>query len=200
RANVYPTREFLARGRQETHVRSCRHCGAEIESCLHIIGYCPAVQDARIKRHNQICELLIEEAKKKEWIAFQEPLIRDEKKELFKPNLVLVREEISIVVDVTIRYESKETSLEDAAKEKIKKYQHLEDHIQELTNTTTIKFMGFPLGARGKWYQGNYNLLKELGLSGSRQDKVARRLSNRALFSSVDSIHMFSSKVRTVEN
>lgn len=26
RANVYPTREFLARGRQESQVKSCQHC------------------------------------------------------------------------------------------------------------------------------------------------------------------------------
>ena len=49
-ANVYPTREFLARGRQESQIKSCRHCQAENESSAHIIGYCPVVQDARIKR------------------------------------------------------------------------------------------------------------------------------------------------------
>jgi len=57
--------------------------------------------------------------------------------------------------------------LADAATEKVKKYQHLRNQVQELTNTTNIKFMGFPLGARGKWYQGNYELLTDLGLSSS---------------------------------
>lgn len=50
RANVYPTREFLARGRQDTQIKFCWHCQAENETCSCIIGYCPAVQDARIKR------------------------------------------------------------------------------------------------------------------------------------------------------
>ena len=58
--------------------------------------------------------------------------------------------------------------------------------------------MGFPLGARGKWHQGNYELLGELGLSSSRQEKVARRLSNRALFTSVDTVHIFASQSRTI--
>jgi len=36
-----------------------------------MIGYCPAVQDARIKRHNYLGELLANEAKKKEWLVFR---------------------------------------------------------------------------------------------------------------------------------
>ncbi|KFP15231.1 hypothetical protein Z169_15067, partial [Egretta garzetta] len=165
----------------------------------HIIGYCPAVQEARIKRHKQLCELLVEEAKKKEWVVFLEPLLRDDNNELYKPDLIFVKESQALVVDVTVRYESKLTSLKDAAAEKVKKYQHLKNQVQELTNTSTIKFLGFPIGARGKWHPDNYDVLKELGLSGSRQEKVARRLSNRALFSSVDIVHMFASKARVVD-
>ncbi|KFQ55926.1 hypothetical protein N334_00018, partial [Pelecanus crispus] len=155
RANVFPTREFLARGRQDTSIKACRHCQAENETCSHIIGYCPAVQDARIKRHNNICELLMEEAKRKEWVVFQEPLLRDAQNELFKPDLIFVKEDKAIVVDVTIRYEFTETTLAEAAIEKVNKYKHLREQIQEITNVTNIKFMGFPLGARGKWYSGN---------------------------------------------
>ncbi|XP_059716807.1 mitochondrial enolase superfamily member 1 [Haemorhous mexicanus] len=58
RANVYPTREFLARGRHEEAVRSCRHCGARFETVAHIVGNCPITQEARIKRHNIVCEVL----------------------------------------------------------------------------------------------------------------------------------------------
>lgn len=58
RVNIYPTREFLARGRHDVCVRSCRHCGADFETAAHVIGNCPITQDARIKRHNSICETL----------------------------------------------------------------------------------------------------------------------------------------------
>lgn len=77
RDNVYPTRDFLARGRQETQIKSCRHCQAENETYSHIIGYCPPVQDMRIKRHNQLCVLLGDEAKKKEWVVVRELLLKD---------------------------------------------------------------------------------------------------------------------------
>ncbi|KFR02577.1 hypothetical protein Y956_09711, partial [Nipponia nippon] len=160
------------------------------------LGYCPVVQEARIKRHNYLCELLMVEAKKKDWVVFQEPLLRDTQNELYKPDLIFIKEQQALVVDVTVRFESRQTSLLDAAVEKVRKYQHLKEQIRELTNASDIKFVGFPLGARGKWHQGNYELLKDLGLSGSRQEKVARRLSKRALFSSVDIIHIFVSQAR----
>ncbi|KFR08672.1 hypothetical protein Y956_01044, partial [Nipponia nippon] len=167
RANVYPTREFLARGRQKTQIKSWQHCQADNETCSHITGYCPGVQEARIKRHNQLCELLVDEAKKKEWVVFQEPLLKDEQNDLCKPDLVFVKGDQALAVDIRVRCESKSTPLADVVAEKVKRYQHLKHQIQELANTNTIKFMGFPLRAHGKRYQGNYELLKELGLSSS---------------------------------
>ncbi|NXE10211.1 PO24 protein, partial [Lophotis ruficrista] len=199
RANICPTREFLARGRQELQVKSCRHCLAENESCPHIIGYCPVVQDMRIKRHNQLCESLANEAKKKDWIIFNEPLLKSDQNELDKPDLIFVKDNQALVVDMIIRYETPPaTSLVDAANEKVKKCEHLKIQIQELTNCENIKFYGFPIGARGKWHQGNYELLTELGLSSSRREKVARQMSNRALFTSLDIMHIFMSKSRSV--
>lgn len=85
-------REYLASGRQDTQIKNCRHCQAENETCSHTIGYCPTVQDARIKRHNQLCELLAEEAKKKEWVIFQEPLLKDHQNEFYKSALIFVKE------------------------------------------------------------------------------------------------------------
>jgi len=171
---------------------------ADNKNCAHIIGYCPAVQDARIKRHNYLCELLANEEKKKEWVVFPGLLLRDNCNELYKPDLVFVKGDQALVVDITVRFESKPTSLAAAATKKVKKYQYLRNQVQELTNTTNIKFMGFPLSARGKWYQGDHELLTDLGLSSSRNEKVARCLPNRALFTSVDIIHIYASKSQTV--
>ncbi|KFW81955.1 hypothetical protein N336_12206, partial [Phalacrocorax carbo] len=173
KANIYPVREFLARGKQESQIISCPHCQAENGSCAHIIGYCLAVQDARIKRHNHLCELLAEAAKKKDWVVFQELLLTSEQDELYKLDLVFVKRDQALVVNITVRYESKLMSLADAVVEKVKKYQHLKDQAQELTEVNIIKFMGFQLGTCGKWYQGNYELLKEVRLSSSWQEELA---------------------------
>ncbi|KFO72602.1 hypothetical protein N303_00488, partial [Cuculus canorus] len=193
RANVYPNREFLSRGRREAHNKTCRHCPGLTESCAHIIGYCPRVQEARIKRHNIVCKILADEAKKKDWKIYIEPLIRNDNNDLFKLDLIIVKDGAAMVIDVTIRYESTLLTLKEAAMEKVKKYEHLKDQIKDLTGASIIRFFGFPLGARGKWYDGNSDVLSDIGLSQSRVNKTAIRLSNLALFSSVDIVHIFTS-------
>ncbi|KFV88667.1 hypothetical protein N308_03567, partial [Struthio camelus australis] len=194
RANVYPTREYLARGLGEGVPKGCRHCPAEWETCAHIISYCPAVQDARIRRHNVLCGLLAEEAKKLGWEIFIEPHLRGQDNEFLKPDLIVVKEGRARVVDVTVRFESNLSTLGDAAGEKVRKYQHLDEQVRSLTRAGEVQFLGFPLGARGKWYAGNDTLLADLGLSGSRMKKIARLFSRRALLSSVDILHIFASK------
>ncbi|KGL84226.1 hypothetical protein N309_01748, partial [Tinamus guttatus] len=195
-ANVYPTRDFLACGLGEGASRGCRHCPLEWESCSHIIGYCPAVQEARIKRHNDICGVLAEEARKIGWEIYIEPHLRDSTNELFKPDLILVKGSCAKVVDVTVCYGSGITTLSDAAAEKARKYQHLAGEVRVLTSAMEIEFLGFPVGARGKWYVGNDRLLSDTGLSTSRCKWIARVLSQRALLSLVDIIHIFVSRGR----
>lgn len=45
------------------------------------------------------------------------------------------------MVDVTVRHKYTETSLEEATMEKVKKYQHLQKQINELTNAADIVLM-----------------------------------------------------------
>ncbi|NWX94457.1 PO22 protein, partial [Nothoprocta pentlandii] len=185
-ANVYPSWEFLACGLGEGAPRACRHCPVEWESSLHKIGYCPVVQDARIKRH------LVWIAEERNgfqtgWEVFLEPHPRDFTEELFKPHLVLGKGVHAKVVDITVRY-SQLTTWSDVATKKARKYQHLVPDVRALTSSTETEFLGFPIGARGKFYKGNERLLSELGLSTSQSKRMVRVFSQRALLSSVDII------------
>ncbi|TRZ06300.1 hypothetical protein HGM15179_020807 [Zosterops borbonicus] len=188
-------REFLSRGRKDKYTKTCRHCQADSETCPHIIGNCPRMQDARIKRHNHIGKVPTEEGKKKGWVVLQEPRTRDTNEELPKPDLVFVKDDPAFVVDVTVRYETTKTA-GGAAAEKVNKYSRLRKEIQHLTNAKEVVFMGFPTGSGGKWHQGNFGLLGALGLSKPTQEKSARSLSSIALVSSVDIVHVFASKSR----
>ena len=100
RANVYPTREALTRGRIKEWA-DCRRCGAPLESCSHILGQCPAVQSSRIKRHNKLCALLAEEAEACGWKTLREPRISGPSGELRLPDLVLSKGNTALVIDVT---------------------------------------------------------------------------------------------------
>lgn len=85
---------------------------------------------------------MIDKAKKKERVVFQELLLKEEKSELYKLDLVFVKGDQALVADIKIRYESKLMSLANSAVEKVKKYQQLKDQIEELANDTNIKFIG----------------------------------------------------------
>lgn len=92
---------------------------------------------------------MADKAKKKDWVVFQKLLLKCQQNKLYKPDLVFVKGDQAFGVDITLTYESKLTSLVDAAVEKVKKYQHFKHLIQELRNGTSIKFIGFPLRAWG---------------------------------------------------
>lgn len=107
------------------YVKSFRHCQAENKTCFRIIGNCPIIQDAGIKKQDYISEMFAKEAKKKDWTMFQEPHIRDDNNELEEMDIVFVEENQAFVVVVTVRHKCSDASLEEAMMEKVKKYQHL---------------------------------------------------------------------------
>uniref|UniRef100_H3ABZ5 ribonuclease H n=1 Tax=Latimeria chalumnae TaxID=7897 RepID=H3ABZ5_LATCH len=148
RSNTYPTREFSARGRP-TVPKMCRGCGNATETLGHISGQCITVKGARIKRHNKIAEQLIRKAEKIGWTTLQEPNLIDTQGRLRKPDLIFQKGDQALVVDVTVRVEDNQSSLEKAFQEKIDYYSSLKPQIEQLTGCTNIGFYGFVVGARG---------------------------------------------------
>lgn len=97
---------------------------------------------------------------------------------------------MAFVVDVTVRYKHSNSSLKDAAAEKVKKYQRLLLQIKDLANAAGIEFVGFPIGAWGKWHEKTSQLLLSFGLSKTRLGKIAWDLASTVLLSSVDIVHV----------
>ena len=199
RANVYPNRETLGRGRKDAHLM-CRKCSARVESSSHILGQCPAVQGARIARHNKICAALVKEARRLDWEIYQEPRLKTVEGELRKPDLVFVKDQTAMVIDVTVRWEYNAATLSRAAFEKIRYYSGLREQIKALTGAHTVHFRGFPIGARGKWHEDNTDVLLELGTSERRAGSLARHLSRRTLLYSLDILAMFSGNSAVLES
>lgn len=190
RANVYPTRECLSRGRAGNLV-ACRQCRAEVESCSHILGQCPSVQGARIARHNKICDLLALEAERAGWNVHKEPHLRDENGDLRKPDLVFSKGRRALVVDVTVRFEFADDTLQRAEAEKSSYYSPLKPQIVELTGADQVQFFGFPMGARGKWPASNNRILQELEVGVARSVAFAKLVSRRTLLYSLDILAKF---------
>lgn len=47
---------------------------------------------------------MVDEAKKNEWVVFQELLLKYQQNELYKPDLVFIKRDQALVVDITVRY------------------------------------------------------------------------------------------------
>ncbi|KAJ7986740.1 hypothetical protein DPEC_G00331530 [Dallia pectoralis] len=190
RANVYPTLETLSRGRP-TNTVACRRCGLSAETCSHILGQCNSVKGSRITRHHKLCGLLAGEAERAGWNVIGEMVCRTPSGAQRRPDLVFVKDNKALLVDVTVRYEIAPDTLSLAAREKVARYKPVIPFVLNETGARSARVMGFPLGGRGKWHPANELLLKELGLGPTRRARVARLLSRRVLLYSLDILRDF---------
>ncbi|XP_055772989.1 uncharacterized protein LOC129850771 [Salvelinus fontinalis] len=190
RANVYPTKEALARGRNKEKA-SCRRCDHKLETVSHILGQCPGVKAARLRRHDLICELLAEEAEKRGWTVTKELRVITAEGGLRVPDLLFVRGRLGIVAGVTVRYERNEDTLEKGRAEKVEKYLPIAPIIAKQFSLSRVLVYGFPMGGRGKWPTSNFELLRALGLSKSRSARFAAVISRRTLLYSLDILRAF---------
>ncbi|GCB76005.1 hypothetical protein scyTo_0020427 [Scyliorhinus torazame] len=119
---------------------------------------------ARIKRHNKILDQLRIYVSKYGWTSYIEPRLVAKDGTLWKPDIIFRKEQRIALVDVTVRYEDNNMSLEKAWDEKRLKYSHLGSEIMELTGGSQLEHFGFVLGARGKWLGLNNTLFTFLGI------------------------------------
>lgn len=191
RANVYPTREFRLRGRGMVGA-SCRACPHRLESCSHILGQCPATHRSRIVRHNKLCLLLATEAEGLGWEVRREWAFRTPSGELRRLDLVLIRDSLVLVIDVTVRFEYAPDSLTRAAAEKTGYYGPHKSTIARELHAREVRVFGFPLGARGLWFPGNWEVLTAMGVGETRRKYFAALLCRRALLYSLDVLRDFN--------
>uniref|UniRef100_H2ZUD8 Reverse transcriptase domain-containing protein n=1 Tax=Latimeria chalumnae TaxID=7897 RepID=H2ZUD8_LATCH len=163
RSNTCPTREFSARGRP-TVPKMCRGCRNSTKMLGHISGQCMSVKGAGIRRHNKMAEQLTRKAKKLGWTAIPEPHLLDTQGRLRKPDLIFKKGDQALVVDVTVRMEDNQSSLEKAFQEKVEYYSRLKPQIKNLTGCRNIGFYGFVIGVRDKFPKDNSRLLVDLGM------------------------------------
>lgn len=178
----------LGKGKpQEANMVSCRLCGFHKESLPHIIGNCPAVKRQRMTNHNKICRKIVGLAEAKGWRSWREKHFKLSDKTLV-PDLVLARGSEAWIIDVTIVFEQDSVSLKKAAEAKEVKYRPLKEIVMRgrlSHESTKVTCIGFPLGARGKWYPLNAKLLSDLGMSKFDSLKAAKCCSKLAICGSL---------------
>lgn len=180
RTNTYGTKAALHRAKRDIDI-NCRRCGVQVETLGHILGLCTHTKNKRIKRHDEICDLIAKNVSK-EYVIFREPEV-EVNGDRRKPDMVIKDHDKVYVVDVTVRYENND-SLNKAYKEKENKYKETAEIMRRDLKAKESRVLPVVIGSRGAVPRATIENLKVLGL----QTKHALTASLIALRSSIEKI------------
>ncbi|KAJ3605135.1 hypothetical protein NHX12_027185 [Muraenolepis orangiensis] len=195
RCNMLPTLElrFGPRGR----IPLCRACGVTSETGSHIMGSCRETNLNRMERHNKLCSLLAQEGAKKKWEVFCERRVTKMDCSWAVPDLIFVRKDTLLVVDITVRLDGSLDWLTKGKIEKETKYKKILGPLQlEFPQVSDLSAHGFVMGTRGKWLGSNFLVLEKLGMSKTSRLRFAKLCSKITILKSVDVYQAFNKRVR----
>ncbi|KRX71275.1 Retrovirus-related Pol polyprotein from type-1 retrotransposable element [Trichinella sp. T6] len=129
--------------------RSQKHCGhlsGHRETAAHISQKCPTTQATIIQRHKKIVNLVGDRAKREGFAVHVEPAIKSEDA-VYKPDLVLVKDNTAHILDVAVPWE-KGTTMHEKHERKISKYTILTKDVKALFDVQTYTVGAIIIGAR----------------------------------------------------
>lgn len=164
RTNSIETRVSTTRGINTN--KTCRLCKEADESVMHILQMCPKTKGMRYKRHHEICNLVAEKLKDKNYEVFQEETYYDniEGKSL-RPDIVATKDGKAFILDVTVVYERTGASFIDAYQKRVVRYQPLIEVVNERHGCHSTVVHGLTVGARGSLFHKHSPIWKKLGLN-----------------------------------
>lgn len=183
RTNTIGTKVVLAQSKNVPDV-NCRKCHLQPETLGHIIGLCTHTKPKRINRHDEIKNQMATKLAKQH-IVLLEPTAKIGDK-LFKPDLVIKKEDRALIVDVTVRYENK-NYLQEAKKEKIEKYNHCKEYFKIKLRARDAEVIPIVLGSRGAVPIYTKQALMNLGFKFHEIEKFSRYI----LRSSIEIVNSF---------
>jgi len=163
RTNSVPTRKRTARGRPNKPT-ACRAGCQQVETLHHVVQGCIRTNGGRILRHNRVVDMLGDEWKTKRYAVRKEVHFRTSQ-ELWKPDLVLKKDDRVIVVDVQVVQCGR---LESDHRMKISKYRddpELTDVISARYGVQEVEYEACTLSYKGIWSRDSIEGLQRLGIS-----------------------------------
>ncbi|CAH0562778.1 unnamed protein product [Brassicogethes aeneus] len=180
RANVLPTRGIPS---NPEHLRRCRNTGCNaVESLSHVLQQCSASHGERVRRHNDVARKIAAHTRKT-WDTEEEPHVRHQDGQLYKPDIVVHKDRNTIVVcDVQVSWEGAD-GLTTAWERKRGVYQNPKfvEAAARRWPGKTCEFTPLIIGARGTWPRCNepteraLELTKQLKASEYGPPPIARR-------------------------
>ena len=173
RTNTIPTRVSTSRGRNS--IKTCRRCGLADETLIHILQTCPITHGMRCQRHNNVCRKVADKLRSKGFQVFSEQGIPSPglQTNISRPDLIAIRGEEGLVLDITCVFESNRNSLIDAYRRKVTRYESLAETIKEKYKIQTVEFHGLCIGSRGAIEPRHLSIWHSIGFSGSQLSVLA---------------------------
>lgn len=188
RTNTYPTRMCIKRFAHKSNPlfdTNCRKCSKPHETMGHILGECLSTKAKRIKRHDEIKELLAQRLGQENQVYVEHSFVANG--ERLRPDLVVkTNENEALIVDVTVRFE-KGNYLREAAKEKVEKYKKISKEVKKTLSVRKVKVIPIVIGSRGAVLRETVSEFRRLKIKQSDQVTV----SMIALRSSIEMLNSF---------
>lgn len=142
----------------DTNLRLCRQCSDErIESTPHVMHHCMKHSRAYTHRHNTIVNRILNIAQR-DWNVYAADFPIGQTS--LRPDLVLIRGNSALVLDITIVGENKISSFEAARTFKKEHYAPVVEHLKHFYKTVNVD--AIILGGLGTWDPRNDSILLKM--------------------------------------
>nr|XP_037275942.1 uncharacterized protein LOC119168652 [Rhipicephalus microplus] len=135
----------------------CRVCGYLRETLPHVVCHCMPRSALYRARHNAIVDRVRTAASREFTVAFENQAVGDTG---LRPDLVLVRGEEAIVIDVTCPFENTPDAFENARNAKLAHYEPVAAFLRRRYQRVTVHAV--IVGALGAWDSANDRVLRRI--------------------------------------
>jgi hypothetical protein len=166
----------------------CRKCRSCNETLAHVLGQCIYTKVQRIRRHDEIRDLITSKlSKMKDGTKIIEEALIPTPTGNLKPDLVVVNQGRVHVVDVTVRHEDT-GYLDEGYRSKVEKYTPLLEILAEQLHVERGRVLPLVVGTRGSLPKTTIDSLREININ-DRGSFIT--ISLLALRNSIEIYHTF---------
>ena len=127
-----------------------------METLPHVINHCMTYAAVMTRRHNAIVSRVRKAASKRYTVLSENEAVNGN----LRPDLVLVKNNNAIIIDVTVPFENRMDAFCEAREGKKQKYENLAHALR--TKYAEVKVDAFVVGSLGAWDPDNDILMKKL--------------------------------------
>lgn len=137
--------------------RRCRRCNGDYETLPHVLQHCMRHSHAFQQRHDAVVARVMKASERKFQVLSENRAVAGTR---LRPDLVLVRNQTAVIVDITIPFENGVNSLEAARERKHTKYAPLIPILLQTYTSVTIEAV--VVGSLGSWDPANDRFIGRL--------------------------------------